>query len=742
MIQVDHISAIATELGIDDANIQLRKSFLEFTEAEAKLLQDLHGQIKAYGDQFAEAFYEHVLSFPALKSLAGDQDSLTRLKKTQSSYFQELTKGCYDLDYVLQRLGVGIKHQRVGLEQHWYIGSFCKYLSYFLPLIWQLFDADKDKALPTYNALLKVVMFDMQLAIETYSYADKMAVLQLEQRLRNLVDGIDAIIWEFDAASMQCTFISHRAVAVLGYPVERWLGEPDFWSSIIIPEDREQTITYCLQEISAGRDYEAEYRVSAADGRTVWIHERVTIAHNGNHNGARLLRGVMIDITVLKETENKLVYLATHDELTGLPNRSLLQDRLVQAMVQADQNRWMVALLFIDLDRFKFINDSKGHDIGDIVLQTAAARLLDCVHEVDSVARLGGDEFLVMLSSISKLTDISIIAQKVLENLSAPFQVHSDEFFLSASIGISVYPKDGLDAQSLLKNADLAMYRAKDAGKDRFEFFTAEMNVAAERRLHLENQLRQALERQEFVLHYQPQIDLTSKRVVGVEALMRWQNPELGLVPPIEFIPLAEETSLIVLLGEWALETACKQAKIWQSNGLPGLRMGVNLSARQFSQQGLIETVRQILSKTGLDPELLDLELTESMLMQGAEDSIAILHGLRKIGVCLSMDDFGTGYSSLSYLSRFPMTAVKIDQSFVRSITNQPDAAALARSIISMAREMRLRVIAEGVETEQQLAFLVSHQCDEVQGYYFSRPLPAEEFVAWYKQYQGQQFAS
>jgi len=437
------------------------------------------------------------------------------------------------------------------------------------------------------------------------------------------------------------------------------------------------------------------------------------------------------------EKEGRLNYLAYYDVLTGLSNRTLLQDHISQAMSQADRSRHMAAILFIDLDRFKNINDSLGHSIGDSVLKLAAERLTGCIREVDTVARLGGDEFVVLLTDIGRAEDITVVAQKILETLAQPFVIDLHEFYLTASIGISVYPKDGEDVETLLKTADAAMYRAKGSGRNCFEFFTKEMNDLAMRQMLLEGQLRQALGRNELEVYYQPQADLKSGHIIGVEALLRWQHPEMGMISPAEFIPIAEEAGLIVPIGEWVLETACRQAVAWRTTDLPRLRMAVNLSVRQFADNKLTASVKRILKKTGHDPQLLDLELTESVLMQGAEETITILEDLRKLGISLSVDDFGTGYSSLSYLKRFPVTSVKIDQSFVRDVTTDPDDAALARSIISMAHELRLRVIAEGVETEGQLTFLINHRCDEMQGYHLSRPLPADECAALMRQFVG-----
>jgi diguanylate cyclase (GGDEF)-like protein/PAS domain S-box-containing protein len=730
------IATIAQELGIDDAEIARRKSFLEFTDVDVELLKQLHVHMLEVGDDFAIAFYDHVLKFSEMSALVPDAEMLGRLKKTQSAHFSQLGGGEYGEQYVQQRLRVGVVHQQVGLDPKWYIGSYRKYLSFFLPLLLRVAGSDVEKFSANFDALLKIVMFDMTLAIDTYIHADKRKITQLEQTLRNLVEGIDAIVWEADPTTMQFTFVSPQALTMLGYPLERWTQEPSFWRDIILPEDRESAVDFCMREVAAGRDHDMEYRVLTADERILWMHERVSVVTDRDGR-ASVLRGLMVDITALKESETKLIYQASHDELTGLPNRTLLQDRMRQALAHADREGNMVALLFIDLDRFKVVNDSLGHDIGDTVLQTAAGRLTGCVREVDTVARLGGDEFVLMLASISKTDSIASVANKALESLARTYTIGDHELVLTASIGISVYPKDGIDVQTLLKNADTAMYRAKEGGKNRLEFFTTEMNAAVQRRMYLENQLRHALVKNEFVLHYQPQADLITGRIIGVEALLRWTHPQLGMISPAEFIPIAEETGLIVQIGEWVLETACRQAVAWQGDGLPPLRMGVNLSVRQFTQNDIVEVVARVLLETKLDPSLLELELTESLLMGGGEEIITTLNALRKMHIRLSVDDFGTGYSSLSYLKRFPVTAVKIDQSFVREITTDPDAAALARSIISMAHEMRLSVIAEGVETEGQLGYLARHGCDEIQGYFLSRPIPPDEFSQLLRAFPG-----
>ena len=735
MSPIEKSAAIARELGIDADEIARRKHFLEFGKIDAELLKRLQSVQHNYEEDIAAAFFNHLLDFSQVRELVPDEETLARLRNTLSAYFRGLTAGEYDSDYVYKRLHVGVVHKRVGLDPKWYLGAYRKYLSDFLFHLWKLYGDDHEKFLNTFDALLKIVLFDIGLAIDTYHHADKQEALQFERRLQDLLDGIDAIVWEADT-SMRFTFVSHQAQEMLGYPLARWTQEPDFWREIILPDDRETAVDGLLDQIASGHGHDMEYRVRTGEGRIVWIHGRVSVVRDKDDHITGL-RGLMMDITAVKDVERKLVHLASYDELTGLPNRSLLQDRLRQAMAQADRSGGMVALLFLDLDRFKNINDSLGHDIGDGVLQTAAGRLLGVVGEVDTVARSGGDEFMIMLSDVARIEDITLIAKNAIEALAQSFTVGEHELFVTASIGISVYPRDGTDVQTLLKDADAAMYRAKEGGKNRFEFFTDEMNAAAVRRLQFENMLRQALARREFVLYYQPQADIDTGRIVGVEALVRWQHPELGMVSPAEFIPLMEETGLIVPLGEWILETACRQAIAWHAAGLPELRMAVNVSVKQFMQPELAHVVERILRETGLASSMLKLELTESLFMQETEIVGEVIQALRKLGVRLSVDDFGTGYSSLSYLRRFPVTSVKIDQSFVRSINTDPASAALVRSIIGMAHELQLRVIAEGVETEGHLHFLANHHCDEIQGYLLSQPMPADACATFIRDFAG-----
>lgn len=426
-----------------------------------------------------------------------------------------------------------------------------------------------------------------------------------------------------------------------------------------------------------------------------------------------------------QRAEEAAQHQAHYDLLTDLPNRTMFNDRLTLALANANRHRKMLAVLFVDLDRFKTIIDTLGHAMGDRLLRGVAERLGGCLEEGDTLARMGGDEFVVLLPQIHRADKAVRTAHKILEVLKPAFHFNGHELHITTSIGISLYPYDGEDADTLLKNADTALYRAKEQGRNNYQLYTPAMNARAFERLALENSLRKALERKEFQIHYQPQVDMASGRIIGLEALLRWQHPDLGTVYPAEFIPIAEETGLIVPLGEWVLRTSCAQAKQWQAMGLPPMTMAVNLSARQFQHHDLVETMKKILKETELEPQWLELEITESIAMQNADYTIVILRELKDMGIQLSLDDFGTGYSSLSYLKKFPLDALKIDQSFVRDLSTDPNDAAIANAVIVLAHSLRLKVLAEGVETREQEAFLKEHQCDRYQGYLFSNPIPA-----------------
>jgi diguanylate cyclase (GGDEF)-like protein/PAS domain S-box-containing protein len=439
---------------------------------------------------------------------------------------------------------------------------------------------------------------------------------------------------------------------------------------------------------------------------------------------------VVRDITERTYAEEQIKHLAYHDALTNLPNRLLFKDRVTVALSHAQRDNSRLAVLFLDLDRFKVINDSLGHNIGDQLLQAVAARVHACVRDSDTLARLGGDEFTLLLPNLIRSDDAAPVAEKILDAIRQPFHIEGRDFYITTSIGISLYPEDGSDAESLIKNADTAMYQAKEQGRDNYQLFNAYVNARALQRITIEHGLRRALATEELQVHYQPIYDFRSGRISGMEALLRWTHPELGPIPPSVFIPLAESTGAMVPIGTWVLRTACAQAKEWHDSGFRSLSLAVNLSVTQLHQGDLVERVKQILEETGVPPRLLELEITESSAMQSPETSIRTLYDLKKLGIRISLDDFGTGHSSLSYLKRFPIDTLKIDQSFVRDINSDPDTAAIVTAIIAMAHSLRLKVIAEGVELTEQANFLRRYGCDQMQGYLVKPPVPADEFVA------------
>ena len=470
-----------------------------------------------------------------------------------------------------------------------------------------------------------------------------------------------------------------------------------------------------------------ELRMKRRDGSPVWVLENMNLLETADGG---IIEGTIIDITERKAAQEQVEYQAYHDVLTGLPNRLLFRDRISVALAHARRSRRAVAVMFLDLDQFKLVNDTLGHTVGDGLLQAAAERLVSCVRGNDTVARMGGDEFTILLSDLADTRAAATVAQKILDNISRPIEVDGHELFATTSIGVAIFPDDGMDAETLLKNADRAMYRAKELGRNNYQFATRAAIEAGAGRLSLERSLHHAFDRKEFVIHYQPMIEVGTQRVIGAEALIRWKSPEFGLMSPDEFIPVAEECGLILPIGEWVLRTACGQMQSWRRGGHHDLHVAVNLSARQFQQHDLTDMIERILHETALPASALDVEITESTAMHNAELSLNIMSRLKQMGVHISIDDFGTGYSSLSYLKKFPIDTVKIDQNFIRDLSQGSNDGAIISAVISMARALKLRVVAEGVETEAQLAFLRLQHCETIQGFLYSRPLPAEEFEA------------
>lgn len=551
------------------------------------------------------------------------------------------------------------------------------------------------------------------------------ALRRSETRLHSILGALEDIIWSIELPSLRLVYLNPAAEKIYGRPVAAFLDATQDWLDAVHPEDRER-MRQSAKEICIAGSLSIEYRIVRPDGEVRWIHDRAQVV--SNESGCRIRIGIARDITEHKRSQAMLYQAAHYDALTGLPNRALLSDCLTQAMIHAQRRNHMVAVVFIDIDRFKTVNDSLGHEAGDELLRQVTLRLTRTLRTEDTVARLGGDEFVVVLPEIAQEADAAGVAAKLMQAVEPPIEIRGQSIYCTASIGIALFPRDGRDAGTLLKHADAARYRAKDEGRNGFRFYDAMTSSAATAQLELEKELREALINNELELHYQPQVDLTRDGAVyGFEALLRWRHPRRGLLPPLEFIPFAEETGLIVPIGEWVLREACRQCKQWTEAFDSELRVAVNLSVRQFVGDNLVRTVAAALAASDLPAKNLEVELTESLLMQDVAQSVKVLKQLKTMGVTLAVDDFGTGYSSLAYLKRFPLDEIKIDKSFVRDITSDPDDAAICASIMAMANALRLRVVAEGVETEAQLGFLQQRQCQAMQGYLFSRPLPAED---------------
>ncbi|MCB9946304.1 MAG: EAL domain-containing protein [Rhodospirillaceae bacterium] len=548
---------------------------------------------------------------------------------------------------------------------------------------------------------------------------------------RNFIDAVldseAALLVVLDRRG--CVVRWNRACSDLtGYAFEEVQGKPVF--EFLFPETESGTVRRWFEDLDAASVPAQHEAIIVQKDRIVRI---VAWSNSLLRNPAGEIEYLVasgIDITERKRAEAVIRHQANYDALTGLPNRTLFIDRLSQAIAASKRTGGLVAVLFIDLDRFKWVNDALGHRAGDQLLAEAARRLETSLRSSDTVARLGGDEFTVVIPNLAEPGDVETVARKILRDLSIPYTLDGREEVISCSIGITLYPNDADTVEGLLRNADIAMYRAKDAGRNGFVLFQPEMNAQAIRRKEMERQLRQTLEESGFVLHYQPIMSTATRRIVGVEALVRWPHPTYGMIPPDVFIPIAEETGLIVGLGEWVLRTACRQTRLWDDEGLPGLGVAVNVSAMQFQQSDYPQLVQKVLEDTDLAPDRLTIEITESLMLDDEHHANYRLEELRRIGVHLSVDDFGTGYSSLSYLKRLPIDGLKIDRSFIMDITTDADDAVVVDAIIALARSFAIRVVAEGVETEEQLSFLQSRNCAYAQGYLFSRPLPPEDLVA------------
>jgi len=545
-----------------------------------------------------------------------------------------------------------------------------------------------------------------------------------EEKLAHILNSLEEVVWSISAATGELLYLNPAAQKVCGYSISELFAHPNLWLEVVHPEDRQRVKRYYQNLLEQG-NLEAEFRIIRPDGEVRWLSVRGRVICDKKGIAMRV-DGIVDDITYRKQVEEQLIHDALHDPLTGLPNRTLLMERVEFALQRANQCKdYLFAVLFIDLDRFKLVNDSLGHAVGDQLLIAIANLLKQCLRPMDTIARLGGDEFTILLNGLKDNTDAIRIAEQLQAKISSPFQLKNHTVFTNASIGIVLSSTGYEQAADLLRNADIAMYRAKEQGKARYAIFDQVMYEQTLELLQLESDLRLALERQEFCLHYQPIISLMTGRLTGFEALVRWQHPRQGFIPPEKFIPIAEDTGLIVPLGKWVLREACRQLRIWQTQfrSLTQLNISVNLASKQIKEPNLLDEISQILAETGLNGRYLKLEITESMLMDDIPSTINTLSQIRAMNIQLSIDDFGQGYSSLSYLHRFPINTLKIDRSFVSHMNLEREKFEIVRTITTLAHTLAMDVIAEGVETSEQFTQLRSLGCEFGQGYFFSKPV-------------------
>ncbi|QLG88575.1 EAL domain-containing protein [Chitinibacter bivalviorum] len=555
------------------------------------------------------------------------------------------------------------------------------------------------------------------------------AIVKSEQQLRLALEASSTGLFDMPLDGRRTAVTSPEYDKLLGYQPGELIETFEKWKEQLHPTDREQAVSaYRDYYVGNSAQFAVDFRRRVKSGEYLWFQTRGKFVDFDSRGKPSRLIGTMTDITERKEAQDKITELANFDTVTGLANRNLLRDELRLALASAERYKRKLALLFLDLDRFKTINDSLGHAAGDMVLAQVASRLRSIVGKQDILSRLGGDEFVLVLADLPNVLVAGDVADRILSSFGEAFHLEAGNFATSTSIGISVYPDDGQDADELIKNADVAMYQAKNNGRNNYQFFTADMNARASERLSIEANMRDALSRGEFEVYFQPQVSLSHGKIIGAEALVRWNHPEQGLIPPGKFIPIAEESRMIVPLGNWVLRRSCELAAQWQRDGLPPITVAVNLSPLQLHQANLLELIQEALDIAGLDAKYLELEVTESVVMQEVEHVMTMLHGIKQLGVKLSLDDFGTGYSSLSYLKRFAFDKLKVDQSFVRDISSDPNDAAIVLAIIGLGKTLGMSVLAEGVETEAQLEFLCRGETDSIQGFLFSKPIQAEPF--------------
>lgn len=847
----------ARAMGIDPAEIALRKAYLGIDEADCRLLCELAARLEAPEPGLIDDFYAHLLSFAPTHALLPNADAVSRLRQVQERYFSRLLSGQYDWPYVLDRLQIGRAHQSIGLQPTWYLGAYSVYLSVMMPRIWRAYADDPVKVQDTLRALVKIIFFDTSLALDTYFYTKQKENMALKERaevsqfrLQSILDHLaDGVITTDETGKIEAVnpaverLFGYAGDSLIGNDISMLISEPsrpDYHAysqsgfgnrmtteadvdrleldgvrrdGSIFPLDlairtvdigQQRVLISVMRDISHAKTLQQEMRklsqVVEQSGESVVItdhqgvityvndvFETVTgysanealgqtprLFKSGKHSeefyyrlwttvkAGRVFSDIFInrrkngllyyeqktitpirndrgeitsyvsngtDITERMQAEERFHHLSNHDVLTDLPNRLLLMERTRQALKHARRGATLVAMLCIRVDGLKAINDTLGHETGDHLLKEISLRLLQAARYGDTVARVGGHVFGILLADLVSINDIPPIVDSIIARFDPPCIVNGQELHVTANVGISCYPTDSLEHNTLLKHADAAMHQAKERGRNRYRFYSEDIGKQALHRLKLERDLHRALENQEFVLHYQPQVDGHSGQIFGVESLLRWQHPRTGMMPPAEFVPLLEETGLIIPVGEWIMATAAKQCQIWHGAS-KAARVSINLSAGQLRDPRLVNKVENLLRHCGTPASLLEFEITESVVMQQPEVNIAQLQRLRELGVRLAIDDFGTGYSSLSYLKRLPINTLKMDKSFVNDIETDSNSAEIASLIISMARVLGLEVVAEGVATKGQFELLKARGCTLMQGHWFSEPQAADVISA------------
>lgn len=720
------LDAICAEMDIDEEDIRQRKRYLEFTEADEALLRRMHDRLSDFRTRFLDDLYDGFRQFPPTAEMLRDEKQVRSLKATQAHYFDSLTGGEYGWDYVRNRLQVGVAHQRVGLATKWYLGAYSKYINALLYYLGEL----PDKGTADYHraaaALIKIIFLDVGLAMDAYIHAGKMNEAALKAYSESVIDntpcGMLVLSGELQVLSANP---AARRLLQLYDDIE------GLALNSIFPVDELNDLALSAQH-SGQSSCNIFLPFAGGETRNLLVtFTRLPRVENGSGTlqAAELLLTIE-DFTQLWRAKTEMARMSNYDELTGLPNRGFFQELIAHAIAKSQDKSSRLAVLFLDLNRFKNINDTLGHAAGDALLQTLALHLKENLRSNDIVSHFGGDRFTILLQDVCDRQDCIHAIRKIQDVFATAYSVAEREIFLSANIGVSLYPDDGQDPQALLKYADAALHQSKVQSTNAYCFFKSGMDRCAEQALDMETELRQALEQGQFCLYYQPIVDLEKTRIVNFEALLRWRKPDGGLVPPLRFLPLLEETGLIKEVGEWVLREACTMAREWDGIGPQAPAVSVNISSAQLTDPDFGKRVFHILAEYGLEPDRLELELTESMLVERCGVAVDNINCLAEMGVRLAIDDFGTGYSSLSYLNRFPIHTLKIDRSFIQDISDDGQGAAVARTIVTLGQALQLRVVAEGVETYAQLQMLKAWGCGAVQGYLFSRPVASQEVVA------------